>query len=528
MKITMLGVLVTAYVTVAAQRPPAPFQNLNIQVHENTEDDVGGFLQAEDGQTTMKWKVYKGVNLDSVVSHTLPFDRHAGGARMTKSFFVVCGFNSQTGEGVIEWLFLSRTHPYQVVSIATETYADINPVAFAWDAKHGRAYIWAADGNLYSAPMPIGATPPARSRFSNPLTPIVEPALSSPFGGSYRMWTRNDGINLTPVSISHRKGTTENPRLIVRFAPGMGWLATPWSTRDMSSAALEDTGYSILHASYVPVAGPLRVKGPGGPFELFDVDSSNVVFTGILPDAPQWWRTDDDNLTTWNTLFFDQNVLKPGNLYQIRHVASGKLSVNFLPLIRYGAPSTINEQGLTWRMQRGQANGWQSVIGNNEFGVTGHLGVSPSGQSREVHFYLNIAFRNPDGSDPVAPVGSNGQYLLTSISGMIGPTIVSEFDSDQVRWPLANSIPIPSDPALAGTVLLFQHVAITSNVALVSDIFGVCIGDDSGIALDRTFTQQQVESACADLCNTAVFPKLSEPLRMTEQMVQDIVLRSMR
>jgi hypothetical protein len=167
----------------------------------------------------------------------------------------------------------------------------------------------------------------------------------------------------------------------------------------------------------------------------------------------------------------DAFQVNPGSEFSYQFAFKGSSTYHkffFMPFVRYGAPSFDDDLRIdkAFFVERPK-------VGNTNFGICAFLKCLSPG-ARVVSGYLNVAQRNPDGTDPVDIQGSDALLI---------PNLILPFtiDVNQFGSSLGVRYPIPFDPNLDGTVFLFQFVMELNDGGMVwSDIVGTRIHPSQG------------------------------------------------
>ena len=476
---TLLLPLLAATLPISAAAQDPRSKNLTFAVRENALPEYGA-LSALDHTTTLTWEAsvphpdgLGGYSLLPAVTASLPFDRPGSCRRLDQATYLVSGYETAAATGHLVRVLLVRETPRFLVVIDQLALPGLDPWEVAWNKHEGRIYLRDfASGQLFALPLANAqAALPAATDLSPALTSTHLPALAS--GASYAFWSNSrpePGVVFAPTDPTHAMGTAAQPRFKVAFAPTAGWTVTPYTTRDVSDAAIQARGYAIRQGTFVPTVGPLLIKGPSGPISIRDLDTGQTVWTGTMPVLPGWWATDDDDVSTWHALQFSPGVLVPGHAYRVE--GAGLQSRVILPLIRYGRGTSAAEGAHTFSLQRGQLNGWEATLGNPSFRIEGQLVTTPLPSAAQSLAYLVVGLQSPGTAPPIVDYG-DGVFLLSGIATW-GPRSLTLLDGSE-RLGLLHTLPIPNDAALVGTTVLFQHAMFFSASTLVSDVFGTTI-----------------------------------------------------
>lgn len=440
-----------------------------------------GYLAMEDHSSTLTWTAevphpdgQGGYAILPVVTATLSFDRPGSVVRLSASRYLVSGFASASQVGHLVLVELVRAGPRALTTVADIPWIGKDPRHVAWNRHEGALYLWEATaGELFRVPMPAATSLPSLGSLTGPCSAGSVPALGE--SGFYSMWSRshpNPGVVLAPWRSLEAHGTRVRPRWLVSWSATQGWIGEPFSTTKVADADVVAAGYAILGGTFVPTGGPLLVKGPAGPVWIRDVESGANVWAGTMPALPNWWKTDDSDESTWHQFWFASGVLTAGRAY-VLHDGSSAISRVFLPLLRHGVNTSLQNGAMTHQMDRGQLNGWEARIGNSDFGVDGRLVTTPVPDAELCFVYMLFGIHATSEPPPFLDVEGDLTVLSPTL-GVLGPRVLF-LDRSAERIGFRYSMPIPADPGLAGWTLYFQHASLLPGGVVVSDIFGTTI-----------------------------------------------------
>ncbi len=178
--------------------------------------------------------------------------------------------------------------------------------------------------------------------------------------------------------------------------------------------------------------------------------------------------------------YFDTSSLPihPGRGYLVRGTGQSD-SREFFPLVRHG----IATQAGTLSIGRGFLPAHRAVVGEAEFGPACELKLAPSPQTPvaiQAGFWM--AFRTPQG-DPIVWI-ENGADDIALLQPIAAVSLSVMLGGDHPTGGLGYPVAIPSDPDLAGAIVLFQFVAVSPTGSVgVSDVFGTTIWSEAPAAM---------------------------------------------
>ena len=242
-----------------------------------------------------------------------------------------------------------------------------------------------------------------------------------------------------------------------------------------------DTGHEYLvhDAKWVSTEGPLRMRGPAGPFELYDVTDAAVLYRGQLPTLPNWGESDETDPATWHTI--DPSAvgieLIAGHEYRIQdptHVTPH--SEPILPHIRYGQEQSVEINSTTYRAGRGSVLTWEFAIGEYR-GIDGSFVASNhEADGESFTTYLSIAVSPPGRPHPAVRQFGNRWLLDAPLTIESGSERIHSYTMPHEPY---LAMEIPMDPHLVGSNALFQWLFVhdDTRTLIVSDVFGTTVLD---------------------------------------------------
>lgn len=455
-----------------------------------------GYVSQPIGSNKLTW-TWISVESTGLVEHSrthiLPFDQPVDIHHLSPGVWWLVGLDTGSGSACIEVLhfdFVGR----HIVTLNRQSYPGVRLATSGYDSKNHALYVldeWSS--TIYAFPVPDGANTllPVAMASLPALSSMILPAIADP---SYELWTDrygmpplgggdlDKGVLFVSNQREHRVGTSSKPRFWVAYDPLDGWTFTPHSLRPISNLERQNR-YSLRRGAYTPLAGTWQVKGPPGLFDIVDEDSGITAFQGSLNPPSDWWISDDSDPTTWETIQIPNGALEQYRRYRIRSTTSPGITPSrlTLPILRYGVPTQpagSNQRQLLPGSLDSFGDGG-AVIGNAKFAASSRLLLGEAGSGADVSVFLLLAFRNPDGTDPIVDQG-DGTFSLQTTS-FIGPKSVVGVERESLSDTCFFGVPLPELPSLIGQTLLFQVVASVDGDPLRSDVFGITIHDGSAV-----------------------------------------------
>ena len=436
-------------------------------------------MEPETSLLTWEFRTY-GPYAEGQVTTTLPFDRPGEVIETAPDFFLLTGSSTITGQGYFVDILLTRG-PRSIIVLRTQTYGSFqdpfDPWRVDWNSSEGKLYVRDyvdREVRVASWSGPVSSLPASESGFGTAADSGTLPALGSP--GAYYMSARpsEPGVQFVSTDEDHYWGSDTQPHYRLReTAPGI-WDVSPEATIDPSYLA-SVLRLRVYDPHGVTEVGPLHVKGPTDTLGIRDLDTGQVVHQFAHVAAPEWYFTDDSDLSTWTLVPLPAGTFTMGNAYRVESMTqSAAPSAQFHPIVRHGVSTSISVGSNTYRVGRGHVNPFEAEIGNLDFLPSAALQATHPELSRAFTAFLWVAFRRPDGTDPRMPF--MGTEVLTEIIGTLGPAPVL-LEGFEARARPAFTLGIPLDPNLQGEVLLTQFVVVdnASGLPMVSDIFGTKI-----------------------------------------------------
>ena len=212
--------------------------------------------------------------------------------------------------------------------------------------------------------------------------------------------------------------------------------------------------------------GPIVVVCESGSLDVGDAASGAADGAGIIPAG------------SMSTPWIPAQELTPGNPHFVQ--GGGAASSIFYPLVRYGSPSSSPSM----RTQQGLLDPNKAFLGSGDLIVGTLLSqLSPLPVVDEVlPAALWIALRNVDGTDPVVFAGE--QALLEAPLIGLGFTVTAHQGNRTAA--AGYTLPIPTDPALVGSVLLLQLGFERLGDVVITDVFGTTLRDAPPSGLMRS------------------------------------------
>lgn len=377
----------------------------------------------------------------------LPFHRVGSGVRVAERSFLLSGlefvnWNPPATRGVLCKLRFveSGSPPTYTIEITETTYLPtLDPVAIAWHPRGGRLFlldhhtrtILATDWAGWDAPLP------AESSFETAAAPSNIPLLAD---GEATVSAEKDGRGCYVMSLAD----LANHWFITKA--GGTWQINPQD--DLSRLLV--VRYPALVSSRDDVV--FRIRPPAASNWTLTRETDAQTIASGTASYDQWTA-----VTGTAQAFHDQ----PGVRY-ILEVAGPQSSFRAFvyPTVRYGLPQGTN----AFHMSRAYVP-YLCEVGDTTYGHGVYVKQTLSGGT--VNASLWVAVRN--GGDPVTV---NGDVAV------LDPQSTIDFQYDPTVFPTSVGLvyPIADDPALVGSVLLWQYVfELPGGDVASTEVFGTQI-----------------------------------------------------
>ncbi len=413
------------------------------------------------------------------ITQTVTFPSADSIVRLYYDFWILAGYNPTTDKGYLQRLLLVRGANPSIIKLEEKVYEGIQPWSLSWSKPDGVLYVWDCKGTRILAGDMASHTsslPSKAQLLANPgLGTSSVPAIGDP--GHYPGLAGDRetvGIELANTSRHHFFGTMNYPRYKIRWDRGSKkWSFHPYSM--YKKDALAEIPFAIQNGWTLKANGGfLRFRGRGGEYRIRDAETLQVVHGFTLPPAdPKWWEADESQADVWTDVSLPNGVLTPGQVYEVYHVASGTETdkvMRIFPMVRYGSPQSANIGGIAYSLQSASTMGWEHKAGTSSIVAESDLrSDATSATGLDMASFLYIGVRRPDGTDPVEVAGN--MAILTEVLAVLGP----HYFKKTQRWgdgELTFSYAMPGDPALVGTVFLYQLAVVAGSEILVTDIVG--------------------------------------------------------
>jgi hypothetical protein len=411
---------------------------------------------------------------------SIPFDLPGSVRDLGNGYFLLSGYDSVAGKA-----FLVRGQLVKAPSalIRVDETKDLGSIFDPWrvsfNAMENRLYVWDYLGKkALEAPWngPIASFPGASS-FQTIATIALIPALA--YLWLYDMVYHVGKPGVVFFDTQHPIGTNAAVRYRLELDAQGAWTAK--KETEFNTPGISDPAYSIKGGSQQNALGALLLKGPGGGFLVREIESNVPVYYSALPVNPDWWKTDDASIQTWNQVVVPSGILTPGFSYRVEPDGTPGITQSpaFYPVLRYGNPTSMSSAGVTYSLAKGDVLPWKVYVGNDNVAIDAKLTSSDTNQNGGIlQSYLWLTLRPSDASPPITTIGQT--VILSPVDVTYGPQ-EAEMEFGVCDHSPVFVLDVPPDDALEGVVAYFQLVIIGGNgVGAVTDVFATQILPSGG------------------------------------------------
>ena len=410
----------------------------------------------------------------SLISVDVPFDLPGSAIALSApGTFLVSGYDSLAGVGWLVYGLLDSSGSGQIQILEAKPSGIWDPWRIVYCPLEGCLYVWDYVGQQVLVATwegPPAALPEAADYEFAAGTAEV-PGLLKP--GSFEMGNASPNSGVIILDLLQPLGTKSSPRVRLFRDDHGGWV-TKHETLYVTDG-LDAPAWYIRGRTKIGVQGPILVKSPGGAYVIRDMESQVIVHGGIAPVDPNWWKTDDADLSTWYEISPPAGALVPGIPYRVESGVNVLPSPIFYPIIRYGSSTGFIRNGIDYQLSRGKALPYLAHLGNDNFAVSAELRSGADATGVTIDTYLWVTVRPSADDPPIVPTGVGDSVILTEVDVALGPE-PAEMEGmycphNPIFW-----FEIPDDPGLVGLVAYFQIIAAADSGELaITDVFGIQI-----------------------------------------------------
>ncbi len=397
----------------------------------------------------LKWSTFA-PGIPAIVA-AMPFDRAGGIAELGNDRFLLSGLDSTTQTGRLVRVHLNPATSSIVIE-GVATYTQFDPYELLYYTSENRIYMRdIANGRLFAVDYGdiLNEPLPTQSAWVEIATLNDIHALKDYTGNM----VHDPSLPGIVYGLPHLHDPNSDNQWGVRKDPGTGWQVSV--VPPPSEVLLPSWAFSDL----LPNAnGPVQIQGFQGPYSVLQLGSSTPIVVAATSSAqPELIPLPGQGLT-------------PGAEYVITGTP-GVVSTSARKVFnsRWGTrlPGT--------NIELLPDSTVDLHVNNSEHTLTGRV-LWSDGSRTDTAVFPVVMWVSFNTGDPVVYL-PNGEAILQNVIAYYDPIQVSV--EGKLHGHYSFSMPIPDDPNLIDTELLFQFAAMDGTDIVLSDVFGSLVFAES-------------------------------------------------